>query len=83
MAVVTPTDHPKSVSNRCEIEIFGGVFVLSLCPFSISAGIRVFVIGLSQIFSFFSYHIISRETYRILVELRIWDSITNNCKTAD
>ena len=28
MAVVTPTDHPKSVRNHCEIEFFGGVFVL-------------------------------------------------------
>ena len=25
MAVVTPTDRPKSVSNRCVLEIFGGV----------------------------------------------------------
>ena len=29
-------------------------FVLSVCPFDISAGIRAFVIGLSQISSFFS-----------------------------
>ena len=26
MAVVTPTDRPKSVRNRCVIEVFGGVF---------------------------------------------------------
>ena len=25
MAVVTPTDHSKSVCNRCVIEFFGGV----------------------------------------------------------
>ena len=31
MTVVTPTDRPKSVRNYCVIEIFGGVFVLSLC----------------------------------------------------
>ena len=29
MAVVAPTDRPKSVSNRCVIEVFGGDFVLS------------------------------------------------------
>ena len=31
--VVTPTDRPKSVRNRRVIELFGGVFVLSLCLF--------------------------------------------------
>ena len=31
MAVIlTPTDRPKSVRNYCAIEVFGGVFVLSL-----------------------------------------------------
>ena len=30
MAVVTPTGRPKSVRNRCVIEGFGGVFVLSI-----------------------------------------------------
>ena len=54
MTVFTPIDRPMSVRNRCEIELFGGVFVLSLCPFDISVGIGVFVIGLSQISSFFS-----------------------------
>ena len=29
MAVVTPTDRPKSVPNRCVIKVCGGVFVLS------------------------------------------------------
>ena len=50
VAVVTPTDRPKSARNRCVIELFVALFVLSLCPFDISA----FVIGLSQISSFFS-----------------------------
>ena len=52
MTVVTLTDRPKSVRNRCVIEVFGGVFC---CPlvFEFSVGIEVFVIGLSQI-SFFS-----------------------------
>ena len=35
MTVVTPTDRPKSVRNRCVIEVFGGVFVLSI-------GFRIF-----------------------------------------
>ena len=29
VAVVAPTDRPKSVRNRCVIEVFGGVCVLS------------------------------------------------------
>ena len=52
VAVVTPTDRPKSVRNRCVIELFCGV-VLSLCPFDISVGVGAFAIGLSQISSFF------------------------------
>ena len=53
MTVVTPSDRPHSVRNRCVIELFGDVFVLSRCPFDISDGIGAFVIGLSQISSFF------------------------------
>ena len=53
MAVVTQTDRPKSVRNRCVIDLVGGVFVLSLCPFDISVGAGAFVIRLSQISSFF------------------------------
>ena len=55
VAVVTPTDRPKSVCNRCVIELFVVLFVFSLCPFDISAGVGAFVIGLSQISPFFSY----------------------------
>ena len=55
VAIVTPTDRPKSVRNRCLIEFFFvALFVLSLCPFDISVGVGAFVIGLSQISSFFS-----------------------------
>ena len=54
VAEVTPTDRPKSVRNRCVIECFVALFVLSLCPFDISVGVGAFVIGLSQISSFFS-----------------------------
>ena len=54
MAIVTPSDHPKSVRNRCVIDDFGGVFVLSRCILDFSVGVGAFVIGLSQISSFFS-----------------------------
>ena len=30
MTVVTLTDRPESVCNHCVIEVFGGVFVLSI-----------------------------------------------------
>ena len=53
VTVVTPTDRPKSVRNRCVIKGFGGVFVLSIC-FRIFCWYRGFVIGLSQISFFFS-----------------------------
>ena len=57
VAVVTPTERPKSVRNRCDIELFSGVLV---CHFAFSAsefsvGIGDFVIGLNQISSFSSY----------------------------
>ena len=56
VAVVTPTDRPKSVRNRCVIELFVALYMLSLCPFDISVGVWAFVIGLSQISSFFPFH---------------------------
>ena len=39
--VVTPTERPTSVRNRCVIEVSGGVFVFSRCSFEISVGVRV------------------------------------------
>ena len=54
MAIVTRTDRPKSVRNRSVIGLFVALFLLSLCPFDISAGVGAFVIGLGQISSFFS-----------------------------
>ena len=51
MAVVTTTDRLKSVRNRCIIEVFGGVFVLSLYFLESVMAIRDFVIGMSQITS--------------------------------
>ena len=51
--VVTPTDHPKSVRNRCVIELFVALFMFSLCHFYMSVVVGAFVTGLSQISSFF------------------------------
>ena len=58
MAIVTPTDRPKSVRNRCVIEVFGDVFVLSRCFLDFSVGVGAFAIGLSQISSFSSKYIL-------------------------
>ena len=54
VAVVTPTDRPKSFRNCCLIELFVVLFVFSLSPFDISVGVGAFVIGLGQISSFLS-----------------------------
>ena len=54
MALLTPTDRPKSVRNRCLIELFCGVVCAVTCPFDISVGVGAFVIGLGQISSFLS-----------------------------
>ena len=54
VAIVTPTDRPKSDRNPCVIELFVALFVLSPCPFDISVCVGAFVIGLSQISCFFS-----------------------------
>ena len=40
MAIVTPTDRPKSVRNRCVIEVFGGVLVLSRCVLDLSVDVE-------------------------------------------
>ena len=55
MTAVTPTDRPKSVRNSYVIKVFDGVFMLSRCFLDCSVGVWVFVTGLSQISSFFSY----------------------------
>ena len=55
VAVVTPTESPKSVRNRCVV--FGGVFVLSRCFVELFGRRTSFVIGRSQISSFFPHHI--------------------------
>ena len=52
MTAVTQTDRPKSVRNRCVIEVLDGFFMLSRCFLDFSVGEGAFVIGLSQISSF-------------------------------
>ena len=52
MTAVTPTDRPKSVQNRCVIQVFGGVFYVVTLLFYISVDVGDFVIGLSQNSSF-------------------------------
>ena len=65
VAIVTPTDRPMSVRNSSVIELFEALFVLSFCPFDISVGVWAFVIGLSQISSFFSYNTVCVEITRL------------------
>ena len=55
VALVTPTDRPKSVRNSCLIGLFCGVVCVVICPFDISVGVGTFVIGLGQITSFLSF----------------------------
>ena len=42
VTVVTPTDRPRLVRNRCVIEVFGDVFVLSCWFFLLFRGCRGF-----------------------------------------
>ena len=64
VAVVTPTDVPKSIRNCCVISLLCGVVCIA-CPFDSSAGVGAFVIGLSQISSFFSSHRKTTATNRM------------------
>ena len=52
VALFTPTDRPKSVRNRCLIELFEALFVLSLALLTFLLVYGAFVIGLGQISSF-------------------------------
>ena len=47
-------DRPKSVRNRCVIEVFGSVFMSSRCFLDFSMAVGALVTGLSQVSSFFS-----------------------------
>ena len=67
VAVVTATDRLKSVRNRCVIDFFVALFVLSLCPFDYSVGVGDFVIGLNQISSFFSLNLAKTENFIFMI----------------
>ena len=69
MTIVIPTDRPKSVRNRCVIEVFGGVFVFSHCFLDLSVGVGAFVIGRSQISSFFTIRLTAR--YGVFMSLDV------------
>ena len=66
MAIVTITDRPKSVRNRCTIEGFGGVCVLPRFLFGFSVGVGAFVIRLSQISSFFSQYAVGQVKWVLM-----------------
>ena len=67
VAVVTPTGRPKSVRNRCVIEVFFLVFLCCHFAFWIFfVDIGAFVIELSHISSLFSFSVrINLKTYEI------------------
>ena len=94
VAIVTATDRPKSVRNRCVIKVFGCVFVLPRCFLNFSVGVGAFVIGLSQISSFFSCNVVSRfftlnilGTFSILLASQLaimtksssWENVLTSC----
>ena len=55
VAVASPTERPKSVHNRCEIEVLVAFLCCHFAFFICSVGIRTFVGRLSQIASFSSF----------------------------
>ena len=67
VAVVTPTDRPKSVRNPFVLEVFGGVFVLTRCFFDFSVDVRAFVIGQS-VTLFFKFGTLNFEFRTLIFE---------------
>ena len=52
VTAITPTDRPKSVRNRCVIEVLVAFFMLSRCFLDFSVGVRAFDWVRSLPFSF-------------------------------
>ena len=88
VGIVTSTDHPKLVRNRCVIQVFCGVFVLSRCFSDFSVGIGAFVIGLSHIssflwvyytipFGFTLFRYLRGFTFDLFFKLLVWLRITD------
>ena len=70
VAVVTPTDRPKSVRNRCVIELFCGVFCVVILPFWHFCWCRDFCHRTES--DFFLFHllsagVLSRKHFRLIV----------------
>ena len=57
VVIVTTTDRPKSFRNRCVIEVLVAFLCCHVAFWIFSVGAGAFVIGLSQISSFFSLFI--------------------------
>ena len=73
MAIVIQTDRPKSVRNRCVIEVFGGVFCVVTLLFDFSVDVGAFVIVRSLPFS------LMQEQFRLnVVSLNIMFKIFQN-----
>ena len=64
VTAVTLTNRPKSVRNRCVIEVLVTFFVLSRWFMDFSVGVGALVIGLSQISAFFSYYTYFAKTIK-------------------
>ena len=61
MAIVTPTDRPKSVRNRCVIEVLLAFVCCNVAVWVFLWMQGAFIIGLSQISSFF--FLVTRLSY--------------------
>ena len=78
VAIVTPTDRPKSACNRCVISVFGGVFVLSRCFLDVPVGEGAFVIGLSQISSFSLMPLMAMTSKMAIFRTKVMVQVTSN-----
>ena len=68
MATVTPTDRPKSVCNRCVIEVLVAFLCCHVAFLNFSVGVGAFVIGLSQISSL-SFSLKNQDTKNHIVHI--------------
>ena len=73
--LVTPTDRPRSVRNRCVIEVFGGVCVCCPLVFEFSVGVGGFVIGLGQISFFFSFFLYKKGDKTAIIPEEVFNEL--------
>ena len=71
VAIVTITDRPSSVRNRCVIEVFDGVFLLSRCflDFSVCRGLCHRAV--SDLFLFLWHFVLYLSSQRTAVKMHI------------